>query len=243
MKKIIFLTISIFVFGFAFPTFSFTQGMMGNITGVNNTTLQDNDGHTAREEAEGKAVWEKLQAKELTCKDLSNDNFGALGEYFMGQMFAPSGSEASPSGIGASHEAMNNMMIRMMGKEGEEQMHIAMGKRMSGCDPNAQMPKNMMDMMSMMGGMMNGRTWSMGNMMGWSNFGLRSGWTWLGWIFMLLFWILIIIWIIVPVKWLIDQITGKGKEKEKSSLDILKERYAKGEIDKKEFEEKKKDLI
>jgi hypothetical protein len=101
MKKIIFSTIGIIVFTLFTINFVFAQGMMGNTATVS-------DGHTAREEAERKAIWEKLQAKELACKDLSDDNFETLGEYFMGQM------------MGTSHEAMNNMMIQMMGEQGEE---------------------------------------------------------------------------------------------------------------------------
>ena len=140
--------------------------MMGNTATVS-------DDHTAREEAEGKAAWEKLQTKELACKDLSDDNFGTLGEYFMGQM------------MGASHEAMNNMMIQMMGEQGEEQTHIAMGKRMSGCQPDAPMP-NMMNG-SMMGMMMaplrqgfEGQGGG-GNPIGWGLGSLLFTLTWIVW--------------------------------------------------------------
>src|SRR3989339_1445195 len=193
MKKIFFITIFIFVFGFALlPSFSFAQGMMGNTATVS-------DDHTAREEAEGKAAWEKLQTKELACKDLSDDNFGTLGEYFMGQM------------IGESHEAMNNMMIQMMGEQGEEQMHAVMGKRLSGCATSAAFPSQGESFMPMMQMMMGG--WS--SPFGFTPFGGFD------WIFMILWWVLIIAGVVALIKWLMNQSRG-NHDHEKSPLEIFK---------------------
>lgn len=204
MRKLFAITALIFTLILAYPMLSFSHGMTDEDVAVS----ESDDDHTAREEAEGKGVQAKLSAGELKCENLSNDDFGALGEYFMGQM------------MGDSHEDMNNMMIRMMGEEGEEEMHVAMGKRMSECEPDAAMPQNMMN-----GGLM-------GTMMDYS---FMSS----GWIFMVLFWILIIAGIVALIKWIAG---STGNRTGLSALDILKERYAKGEINKKEFEEKKKDL-
>jgi len=60
----------------------------------------------------------------------------------------------------------------------------------------------------------------------------------MGWISMLFFWGLVILLIIALIKWIMTPKTSSAL----SALEILKARYAKGEIDKQEFENKKKDL-
>ena len=82
------------------------------------------------------------------------------------------------------------------------------------------------------GNPMMGTGW--GNMMGgWNGFGI------LGWIPMLLFWILLILGVVALIRYL----GRSGQQRDsKTPLEILKERYAKGEIDKNEFEGMKKDL-
>ena len=79
-----------------------------------------------------------------------------------------------------------------------------------------------------------------GMMYGYGGYGTMG---WLGPIFMIAFWVLIIIGIVFLIKWLAGLSRSESpSERVETPLEILKERYARGEINKDEFEEKKKDL-
>ncbi len=62
-----------------------------------------------------------------------------------------------------------------------------------------------------------------------------------GWVFMILFWVLIGLGIVYLVKLIAGG--SKKEEQTETALDILKKRYARGEISKEEFEEKKKNIL
>ncbi len=68
------------------------------------------------------------------------------------------------------------------------------------------------------------------------------GWWWFMPIFFILFWGLVIWGIVALVRGLSGSRDSDSSTAD-SALEVLKRRYAKGEIDKKEYEEKKKDLV
>jgi putative membrane protein len=81
-----------------------------------------------------------------------------------------------------------------------------------------------------------------GGMMGWGGYG-GYGMGIFGGLFMLLFWGLIIVGLVLVVRWLWDQgRSGTGAGAPDAPLEILKRRYARGEIKKEDFDRIKQDL-
>jgi putative membrane protein len=62
-----------------------------------------------------------------------------------------------------------------------------------------------------------------------------------GWFWMIIFWVLVIVGVVYIVR--VATRSGRKQEKDEAPLDILKKRYAKGEISKEEFEKMRDDLM
>jgi len=76
-------------------------------------------------------------------------------------------------------------------------------------------------------------------MMGWAD---GYGWMGPGWIFMILLWALIIGAGVALVRWLATRNSGSSDARRRTPLEILQERYARGEIERQEYEQKRRDL-
>ena len=79
--------------------------------------------------------------------------------------------------------------------------------------------------------------WGEMGSMGWG-----YGWNFFGMVHMLLWWVLIILGIVVLAKWIFGGSKSGDRETGGRALEVLKERYARGEIDREEFDQKKRDI-
>jgi len=75
--------------------------------------------------------------------------------------------------------------------------------------------------------------WGYNHMMWGGGFGMGGG------LMMLVFWGIIIFLIVIAVRWFT---VGKPESREPDALDILKQRFARGEIDEEEFQKRKNTL-
>ncbi|MEW6035003.1 MAG: SHOCT domain-containing protein [Candidatus Micrarchaeota archaeon] len=165
----------------------------------------------------------------VSCDKLTDTQLELIGDYYMEQMHP-----------GQAHERMD----QMMGGEGSESLknvHVQMALVLYCGQTNTSVTYGgMMDMMPFIyrSGFGGGMMWSpYGGMMGYGD--MMGYYSW-GWIVSLVFWILLFVAIVLLVYWLYRSIRGGGAAL--SALEILKQRYAKGEITKKQYEEMREEL-
>ena len=190
-----------------------------------------NGGHKMEIE-EGK----RLVQSQISCDKLTDDQLEAIGEYYMEQMHP-----------GESHELMHKMMGIEEGTQYHKQFHVNIaqtiycGSRTTGYGMmgSGMMGGNMM-MMPMMRMMMGGNMINnVGyGMMGTNPFGYGYGY----WSFWNVIWLLFWIGLIVLIIWVIYKFIIKRDAISGTPLEILRKRYASGEVTKKQFEQIKKEI-
>ena len=159
----------------------------------------------------------KLVESKISCDKMSNEQLETIGDYYMEQMHP-----------GEAHEIMDNMM----GGEGSEslkQVHINMAKRLY-CNENFYIGYGMMGSGRLTNMMGRGMMGSYPASYDYSNYGYWN-----------IFLILLFAAVIFLIVWIIHRF-GMKKTASEIPLNILRKRFAQGEITKKEFENMKNEL-
>jgi len=142
------------------------------------------------DETQGAAIWNALSSGQTSCAALTDNDFDLLGDYFMGQM------------MGSYHEQMDTYMAQRLGEQGDTQMHIAMGKRFSGCNTTVAYPSGFSGYAPMMMGMMGGYGMPMG-------YGMMYGYgRWPYSFFDIALYAFAIIGLISTIRWALDKRRG-----------------------------------
>ena len=179
------------------------------------------------EEKRGADLLSAVERGERECADLDQADFGAVGEFVMGRML----------GSIDAHEGMDRMMASMMGEGGLDRMHEVMGVRFSGCG-NPRLPGRfggMMGAMGMMGGGTMGGGFGPGAMMGAESDGDHGDNDAGAWIA-----IAILVLVAGGVLAVILFARPGRRDRGSSPLDLLAERFARGEISAEEFAERRR---
>lgn len=71
-----------------------------------------------------------------------------------------------------------------------------------------------------------------------------GGWGWMafGWLMMVAFWVLVIIGAVVAIRWMSARYTPGRPDSPDTPVEILRRRYAAGELTKEQFEAMKRDV-
>jgi len=185
------------------------------------------------EQREGAQTLRSVEDGERPCGTLETDDYERIGEYAMGRMVGSPGAHAS----------MDRLMAQMMGERAEGRMHVLMGRRFSRCG-RGQVPGGfggMMGAMGMIGGGFGPRgrgTTDAGGGRGAAGFpGMMDrrnfvdqdddDWSAAAIIMTTLMLLLLVLAVAALLFWRPWRQAAGGK----SSLEILQERFARGEID------------
>lgn len=183
----------------------------------------------ASEQREGQRLLRSIEEGRSECADLTNADFERIGEYVMGRM----------AGSTAAHEQMNELMRSMMGARSEEQMHVFMGRRFTGCGGRA-VPGGFGGMMGVMGMMGGGVRAADGNgfgvMMG--SVGTADsgdGWSDGAIAMTVLMGVLLALAVAALLFWRPWRASPRGS----GALELLDQRYARGELDAEDYERRR----
>jgi len=184
---------------------------------------------TADEERQGERILRDFERGGRDCATLAETDFERIGEYAMGRM----------AGSTAAHESMNRLMSQMMGERGEEQMHVALGQRFSGCG-DGEVPESfgaMMGAMGMMGGYGPGASGGQMSFPGAGTASARDRWSAADTVMSVVMALVLLaagagLWMWKPWR----------RAARRSPLDVLRERLARGDIEPDEFERRRQAL-